>query len=507
MRMIVGVDLGGTSIVVGTVSEDGHALHGHVQESTPVHLGPDGVVERIIAMIQQSIEHTRRETGDRDLEVAGVGIGAPGPLDTAKGIVIVAPNLGWHDMPLRERIAGVTGFDARLDNDANCATLGEWWRGAAAGARFVVGFTIGTGIGGGIVLDGRVFHGASDVAGEFGHMTIDVTGRRCKCGNYGCLEAYASGTAIAARTIEELRADTPSSILSLVDGDLEQVTAQIVYQAARDGDALAHEIVRDTALALPPLNRLLARELMSRTRVYELLRGYRDTPPANLDAIADGRIADHAVRSDVYGITEFDTALDDAIDIDVAIAPGNQLAAQIEARGIAQRHARDDGEAFQALVELVESHRIHAQVRVRVLEIVPREVRQRPLVEIRIEAERLLDDGCNGDVSHAPLPLEEFHRDDRSGPRAEYARKARAEDDPARRQCDHTPVDVDDAALVPRHRTAAASGADIARPIRDEDVEILGRADAIDDLDARTVVELLPEGGRKRLRCGDRDAQ
>ena len=247
MRMIVGVDLGGTSIVVGTVSEDGHALHGHVQESTPVHLGPDGVVERIIAMIQQSIEHTRRETGDRDLEVAGVGIGAPGPLDTAKGIVIVAPNLGWHDMPLRERIAGVTGFDARLDNDANCATLGEWWRGAAAGARFVVGFTIGTGIGGGIVLDGRVFHGASDVAGEFGHMTIDVTGRRCKCGNYGCLEAYASGTAIAARTIEELRADTPSSILSLVDGDLEQVTAQIVYQAARDGDALAHEIVRDTA--------------------------------------------------------------------------------------------------------------------------------------------------------------------------------------------------------------------------------------------------------------------
>ena len=245
--MIVGVDLGGTSIVVGTVPEDGHALYGLVQEPTPVDLGPDGVVERIIAMIHQSVERARRECGDPALEAAGVGIGAPGPLDTARGIVIVAPNLGWRDMPLRDRIGHATGFDARLDNDANCATLGEWWRGAAMGARFVVGFTIGTGIGGGIVLDGKVFHGASDVAGEIGHMTVDVTGRRCKCGNYGCLEAYASGTAIAARTIEEIEAGTASSIPSLVDGDLTRVTAQTVYRAAHEGDALALEIVRDTA--------------------------------------------------------------------------------------------------------------------------------------------------------------------------------------------------------------------------------------------------------------------
>jgi len=247
MRLIVGVDLGGTTIVVGTVPEDGSALYGLVQEPTPVHLGPDGVVARIIAMIRESMDHARRECGDPAVEIAGVGIGAPGPLDTAKGIVIIAPNLGWHDMPLRDRIASAIGLDARLDNDANCATLGEWWRGAAAGARYVVGFTIGTGIGGGIVLDGRVFHGASDVAGEIGHMTIDVTGRRCKCGNYGCIEAYASGTAIAARTVEELEAGTASVIPTLVDGDLARVTAQTVYRAAQDGDALALEIVRDTA--------------------------------------------------------------------------------------------------------------------------------------------------------------------------------------------------------------------------------------------------------------------
>jgi glucokinase len=246
VRLIVGVDLGGTTIVVGTLTEDGGAMHGLVNDLTPVHLGPDGVVERMIAMIRESVERTRAELG-AGIEVAGVGIGAPGPLDTQRGIVIVAPNLGWHDMPLRDRIGTATGFDATLDNDANCATLGEWWRGAAQGARVVAGITIGTGIGGGIVLDGRIFHGASDVAAEMGHMTIDLTGRRCKCGNYGCLEAYASGPAIAARTVEELEAGTPSSIASLVGGDLTQVTAQTVYQAAHDGDALALEIVRDTA--------------------------------------------------------------------------------------------------------------------------------------------------------------------------------------------------------------------------------------------------------------------
>jgi glucokinase len=247
MRLIVGVDLGGTTIVVGTLTEDGRTIYGQLSEHTPVELGPDGVADRMVAMIHRSIDLTRRALGSGAVEIAGVGVGAPGPLDTERGIVIVAPNLGWRDMPLRDRIGAATGLDATLDNDANCATLGEWWRGAAAGGRVVAGFTIGTGIGGGIVFDGQVFHGASDVAAEFGHMTIDLTGRRCKCGNYGCLEAYASGTAIAARTIEELEAGTASSIPSLVQGDLAGVTAQTVYQAAQDGDALALEIVRDTA--------------------------------------------------------------------------------------------------------------------------------------------------------------------------------------------------------------------------------------------------------------------
>ncbi|HMA25660.1 MAG TPA: ROK family protein, partial [Gemmatimonadaceae bacterium] len=170
------------------------------------------------------------------------------PLDRDKGIVIVAPNLGWRNFPLRDRIGERLNLPATLDNDANCATVGEWWQGAARGGTNVIGITIGTGIGGGLILDGKLFHGSSDVAGEIGHTTIDLNGRHCKCGNYGCLEAYASGPAIATRAREVLvREETASLLPSIVGGHLESITAETVYKAAQQGDAVASEIVRDTA--------------------------------------------------------------------------------------------------------------------------------------------------------------------------------------------------------------------------------------------------------------------
>jgi glucokinase len=126
--------------------------------------------------------------------------------------------------------------------------VGEFWLGAARGGRNVIGITIGTGIGGGLILDGTLYHGSSDVAGEIGHTTIDVNGRHCKCGNYGCLEAYASGPAIATRAREALaREDNASMMASMVDGQLDRLTAELVYDAAKKGDGLANEIVRDTA--------------------------------------------------------------------------------------------------------------------------------------------------------------------------------------------------------------------------------------------------------------------
>jgi glucokinase len=244
VRYVVGIDLGGTNIVVGTVAEDGSELHGLVSEPTMPEQGSDAVVARIVKLARASLAEARGKT------VAGVGIGSPGPLDTARGLVLLTPNLGWTNFPLRDRITEALGLPATLDNDANCAIFGEWWRGAARGAEHVVGLTIGTGIGGGIVLHGEIYHGTSDIAGEIGHMTIDSTGRRCKCGNYGCLEAYASGPAIAARAVEGVEAGAETSLPDYVRGDLRQITAQVVYEAAHDGDEYAREVVHDTAKVL-----------------------------------------------------------------------------------------------------------------------------------------------------------------------------------------------------------------------------------------------------------------
>src|SRR5438034_270795 len=247
-KFIIGVDLGGTKISAGALSEDGTHTTGMRSVATQPELGAEGVVDRIVGVIEGVILDTINETGVTRKDFLGIGIGAPGPLDREKGLVVVAPNLGWRDFPLRDRITSRLGLPATLDNDANCATVGEWWLGAARGGRNVVGITIGTGIGGGIIIDGELYHGSSDVAGEIGHTTIDVNGRLCKCGNYGCLEAYASGPAIATRAREALvREDAASLLPSLVDGQLERITAEIVYTAAKKGDGLANEIVRDTA--------------------------------------------------------------------------------------------------------------------------------------------------------------------------------------------------------------------------------------------------------------------
>ena len=241
MRYIVGIDIGGTNIVVGTVAEDGSEVLGLVSEPTFGEQGADRVLDRIAKLARASMA----AAGGR--EIAGVGIGSPGPLDTKRGVVLLTPNLGWTDYPLRDRLEQALGMPAVLDNDANCAVFGAWWRGAARGADHVVGLTIGTGIGGGIVLFGEIYRGASDIAGEFGHMTIDSTGRRCKCGNYGCLEAYASGPAISARAVEGIEAGVETSLPRYVEGDLSKITAQLVYEAAHDGDEFALEVVKDTA--------------------------------------------------------------------------------------------------------------------------------------------------------------------------------------------------------------------------------------------------------------------
>jgi len=246
-RWIVGVDLGGTNIVVGLLPIQGGDVLGFRTQPTESQRGARFVVNRIVQMVEEAIAEVTAEAGTTRHAVAGVGIGSPGPLDRKTGTVINTPNLGWRNFPLRDLIANAVKLPCTLDNDANCATYGEWWLGAGRGTQQLVGLTLGTGIGGGVVLNGEIYHGASDVAGEIGHMTIDSNGRRCKCGNYGCLEQYASGPAIAERAVEGLESGAVSMLTEMVDGKLELITAATVYEAAVLSDAYATEVMRDTA--------------------------------------------------------------------------------------------------------------------------------------------------------------------------------------------------------------------------------------------------------------------
>src|SRR2546427_8035998 len=148
VRYVVGIDIGGTNIVAGTVAEDGSELLGLVSEPTFSEQGADAVLTRIVKLTRASMAAARGK------EIAGVGIGSPGPLNTKTGVVLLTPNLGWTNFPLRDRLTQALGLPATLDNDANCAIFGEWWRGAARGADHVVGLTIGTGIGGGDLAGG-----------------------------------------------------------------------------------------------------------------------------------------------------------------------------------------------------------------------------------------------------------------------------------------------------------------------------------------------------------------
>ncbi len=246
-RWIVGVDLGGTNVVVGLVPIEGGEVLGLRTLPTESNRGAKFVVDRIVHMVNEAIAEVAEAHGTTRAAVAGVGIGSPGPLNRKTGTVINTPNLGWRNFPLRDLISNSVKLPCTLDNDANCATYGEWWLGAGRGTHSLVGFTLGTGIGGGIVLNGEIYHGCSDVAGEIGHMTIDSNGRKCKCGNYGCLEQYASGPAIALRAVEGIEAGAESLLEEMVDGNLDDVTAATVYEAAVLGDPYATEVMKDTA--------------------------------------------------------------------------------------------------------------------------------------------------------------------------------------------------------------------------------------------------------------------
>ena len=246
---ILGVDIGGTKVAVGLVDRDGKIL---AQGRKPMTASgtPEAALQAVTGAIDllssSSVSSARFES---------IGICAPGPLDPKMGIVLNPPNLPcWRDFPLVEKITRQYGLPVRLDNDANAAALAETRWGAARGFHYVFYATIGTGIGTGIVLDGRIYHGNTGSAGEGGHVSIDYRGPVCGCGKRGCIEVLAAGPAIGARARTKLGAEPSrhSTMLDLAKGNVAAVTSELVGQAFVAGDALAREILLETVEVLTP---------------------------------------------------------------------------------------------------------------------------------------------------------------------------------------------------------------------------------------------------------------
>jgi glucokinase len=233
----VGVDLGGTNIKAGLVDENATVK---VKFSVPTGIeeGPDKVVANITAAAQRAIA----EAGVNRKEVAGVGIGSPGPMSHRQGLVINPGNLpGMKNVPLRDLVAKATGIPTTLENDANAAAWGEFWAGAGKGVQDLVMFTLGTGVGGGVITEGKLLRGYFENAGELGHMLVQPGGRLCSCGQKGCLEAYSSAYFLARRAEEFIAQGRPSSLKTFVDRG-EMLMAEHVEAASRAGDELARQV-------------------------------------------------------------------------------------------------------------------------------------------------------------------------------------------------------------------------------------------------------------------------
>ncbi|MFY0543916.1 ROK family glucokinase [Brevibacillus sp. H7] len=245
-NVIIGVDVGGTAIKMALLSLEGNILQKE-QKPTPVAEGEDGVIQKIAQMADDLL---KRAGVEKD-KVAGIGIGVPGPVDAQNGIVQEAVNLHWKKpVSLRERLEQMSALPVFVDNDANTAALGEMWRGAGQGARNLIAITLGTGVGGGVILDGRIVHGMNGVGGEIGHITMEPAGGpACNCGKTGCLETYASATAIIR---EGTRAAKEGTSPQLAEALARQgfIKAQDVLDAAKAGDQAAVAIVDQAAFYL-----------------------------------------------------------------------------------------------------------------------------------------------------------------------------------------------------------------------------------------------------------------
>ena len=240
---VVGIDIGGTKLATVVADESGKIIF-KTREPTHADRGPDYAIQLLFKIVYQTIHQAKLEPKD----LSAIGVSCGGPLDTKKGIVYSPPNLpGWEAFPLKDRLEKEFGKPVSIENDANACALAEYRFGGGRGYKSVLYMTMSTGIGGGIVINGQIYRGVNDSAGEVGHQILLLEGPLCGCGKRGCLEALCSGPAIARRAKDVIQNKQHSLILKLVDEDIDAIKSEHVLEAAREGDTLALQLIDETA--------------------------------------------------------------------------------------------------------------------------------------------------------------------------------------------------------------------------------------------------------------------
>ena len=242
-KHVAGIDIGGTKLATVVADNSGKILS-KVRRPTFADKGPEYAIQLLFEMVDETITKANL----KQEAISGIGVSCGGPLDTKTGIVYSPPNLpGWDAFPLKTRLETEFQIPVTIENDANASALAEYRFGGGRGYNTVLYMTMSTGIGGGIVINGQIFHGANDSAGEVGHQILLPNGPLCGCGKHGCLEAICSGPAIARRAKEAIQKQSNTTILALADGHIETVKSEHVLAAARQGDALALKLIDETA--------------------------------------------------------------------------------------------------------------------------------------------------------------------------------------------------------------------------------------------------------------------
>ncbi len=234
----LGIDLGGTNIVAGVVDEN-YKIVATAKRKTNCPRPANEIVEDMAAVALEAIENTGLKISD--IEAAGVG--SPGSINPTDGIVVYSNNLGFFDLHLGELLKEKTGIDFYLDNDANAAAYGEYIAGAGKGSQNFVMITLGTGVGGGVIIDGKMLTGSNYAGAELGHTVIDINGQACNCGRQGCFETYASATALIRQTKQAMIKYPNSVMWELVKGDINAVNGITAFDAWRQGDEAGKDVV------------------------------------------------------------------------------------------------------------------------------------------------------------------------------------------------------------------------------------------------------------------------